>query len=71
MSEAQKRASRKYDQTHTTGLYLKLNLKTDEDIIIHLDTKTNVQGYIKDLIRKDIEEDKQERKRNKQKPKFA
>ena len=53
-SEAQKRASAKYDAGNTTRLYIKLNNKTDADIIDHLRYKQNRQGYIKDLIRNDI-----------------
>ncbi len=53
-TEAQKKAVRKYDAQNTKGVYLKLNLKTDKDILQHLESKENVQGYIKDLIREDI-----------------
>ena len=34
---------------------LKLNINTDADIIAHLDKQTSMQGYIKQLIRQDIE----------------
>lgn len=54
-TEAQRKAAAKYDKAHTKGLYLKLNLATDEDIIEHLNRKDNVQGYIKGLIRNDME----------------
>lgn len=54
-SKAQKAASAKYDASHTIQLKLKLNTKTDADIIEQLDAITNKQGYIKDLIRRDIE----------------
>ena len=53
-TEAQKRASARYDKTHTTGVYLKLNLETDADILTKLERTDNVQGYIKSLIRDDI-----------------
>ena len=53
VSDAQKRASAKYDKEHTKGIYLKLNKETDADIIEFLAGIENVQGYIKDLIRKD------------------
>lgn len=53
-SKAQIRASAKYDKEHTTGLYLKLNKETDSDIIEKLQAVDNKQGYIKDLIRKDL-----------------
>ena len=56
VSEAQLRAQAKYDKTHTKGIYLKLNLETDKDIIEHLGGKDNVQGYIKELIRRDMEQ---------------
>lgn len=54
-SEARKRATAKYDAKMTTGLYLKLNNRTDEDILCWLDHQPNKQGYIKELIRKDME----------------
>lgn len=53
-SEARKRASRKYDKHNTKGIYLKFNLKTDVDILEHLETVGNKQGYIKELIRNSI-----------------
>ena len=45
----------RYDKTHTVGVYLKLNRSTDADILAWLDQKPNRQGYIKDLIRADME----------------
>ena len=57
-TKAQSRASAKYDKAHTKGIYLKLNLETDIDIIEFLDRVDNVQGYIKDLIRYDMNLDK-------------
>lgn len=53
-TESQKRASAKYDAAHTRQIMLKLNTKTDADILEHLDTMDNKQGYIKALIRKDM-----------------
>ena len=53
-SDAQKRANAKYDAANTTGFYLKLNNKTDADIIEKLDSVDSKQGYIKELIRRDI-----------------
>ncbi len=52
-SAAQKKASAKYDKDNTKGIYLKLNLKKDADIIEKLARVANVQGYIKNLIRAD------------------
>lgn len=53
-SAAQKKASAKYDKDNTKGIYLKLNLTTDADIIGHLAKKEKVQTYIKKLIRDDM-----------------
>lgn len=53
-SEAHKRATAKYDAEHVRRYGIKLNLKTDADIIKKLDTVESMQGYIKDLIRADI-----------------
>lgn len=49
-----KTAQAKYDKTHTTGVYLKLNKKTDADIIEKLESVDNRQGYLKRLIKEDI-----------------
>ena len=54
----QSQYSMKYDQKNTQRIYLKFNLKTDADILEKLDSVENKQGYIKDLIRKDIENSK-------------
>ena len=43
-----------YDKANTRQLRMKLNLKTDSDILTHLDAQPNMQGYIKSLIRADI-----------------
>ena len=50
-TEAQKRAVLKYDAAHTTQIHLKLNNKTDADILAFLGQLDNVQGFIKDAIR--------------------
>lgn len=49
--EAQARAKAKYNKTKTRTYCLRLNLKTDKDIIEILDSVTSKQGFIKDLIR--------------------
>lgn len=51
-------ASMKYDKNNTRRICLKFNLKTDADILEKLESVENKQGYIKDLIRKDIENSK-------------
>lgn len=53
-SESQIRAQAKYDAEHTTRISLKLNLRTDRDIIRWLEKQTSMQGAIKKLIRREI-----------------
>lgn len=43
-----------YDQKNTIKVSLKLNIKTDADIIAYLDSVENKQGTIKQLIRNEI-----------------
>ena len=47
------KASMKYDKENVKQVKLSLNKKTDADVIAILESKGNVQGYIKDLIRSD------------------
>lgn len=51
-------ARTRYDKANTRGLYLKLNVKTDADILDHLQRIDNRQGYIKALIRADMSHSK-------------
>ena len=44
-------------RTEHTGIYLKLNNAADADIIQRLQHQKNRQGYIKNLIRTDIDLD--------------
>lgn len=53
-SDAQKKANAKYDAQNTKQVMLKLNKVTDADILEHLDSIDNRQGYIKRLIRQDM-----------------
>ncbi|MBO5968279.1 MAG: hypothetical protein J6S14_07250 [Clostridia bacterium] len=53
-TEAQARAVAKYDAKNTKQYHLKLNLKTDAEIIKRLEQVGNIQGYIKWLIEEDI-----------------
>jgi len=43
-----------YDKEYTRMASIKLNIKTDADILEKLDSIENRQGYIKALIRADI-----------------
>lgn len=47
-------AAIKYNSKNVKQIKLNLNRKTDADIISHLEKVDNVQGLIKDLIRKDM-----------------
>lgn len=53
-SDAQLRAIAKYDAANTKQIMLKLNRKTDADILAALEACGNIQGYIKMLIRADL-----------------
>lgn len=44
-----------YDKANTQRVSIKLNKMHDSDIINHLEHQPNKQGYIKALIRADIE----------------
>ena len=50
---------------------IKLGRNTDADIIEHLDSMTNVQGYIKGLIRADIQKGERKTMTYKIKPEYA
>lgn len=56
-SEAQIRASEKYDRANTIRISLKLNRTTDAEILAKLDSVESKQGYIKALILADINKD--------------
>lgn len=64
-SKAQARASAKYDASHTKQIKMKLNYETDKDIIEKLEKVGNKQGYIKELIRKDLESRKDYKRKDK------
>lgn len=61
-SEAQIRAGQKYDSKTAYKIGIKLNKKTDADLIDHIEHYAGLdggkQGYIKRLIREDIERSK-------------
>ena len=54
LTDAKREAIKRYDAANTRQIHLKLNCKTDADIIEHLEKQESIQGYIKDLIRIDI-----------------
>lgn len=53
-SEAQKAAVRRYQQRTTYPVKLKLNIRTDADIIQWLEQQPSKQGAVKRLIKRDI-----------------
>lgn len=55
LKKQKSKASTKYNKANVRQIKLNLNLKTDADIIAALDACGNKQGYIKELIRKDIQ----------------
>lgn len=52
--QAHVQATVKYNSKNVKQIKINLNRKTDADIISHLEKVDNVQGLIKDLIRKDM-----------------
>lgn len=54
-SKAVKKAVRKYDKENIIGLYVKLHKTKDKDIIDKLATVKSKQGYVKQCIRENIE----------------
>ena len=53
-SEAQKAADARYKAAKTKQIKFVLNKNTEPDLIAHLESIDNVQGYIKTLIREDM-----------------
>lgn len=59
VSEAQKRAIKKFESTNIKQITLKFNIRTDADILEQLaGIKESKLGYIKRLIREDIQKNK-------------
>lgn len=53
---AKETPQQRYDAVNTVQVKMKLNAKTDADIIAWLDAQGSKQGRIKELIRKEISE---------------
>ena len=53
--EAHARAHKKYSAANLVQVSFKVNRKTEPDILEKLESVENKQGYIKQLIREDIE----------------
>ena len=55
MAKTRSEIQAKYDKANTKIFTIKLNIKNDADIIKKLEIQESRQGYIKQLIRHDIE----------------
>ena len=55
VAESQRKASDKYQRNHIKQYNLRLNVRTDLDIIRFLDGVNNRQGLIKQLLRQEME----------------
>lgn len=56
--EARRRAEKKYQAANTKLLQIRLNFRTDKDILDKLSEKESMSGYVKKLIRDDINRSK-------------
>lgn len=54
-SEAQKRASMRYDKANMTSRVVKFSPR-ERELLEHLDKQPNKSGYLKELIRRDMEQ---------------
>lgn len=52
--EARNRATKKYQAANTKFLQIRLNFRTDQDILDKLSEEESMSGYVKKLIREDI-----------------
>lgn len=60
MTEAEKRAIKKYrqDKSKTYAIYIQFYQNTEKPLIEKIKSQSNKSGYVKGLIRKDIDEEK-------------
>lgn len=57
-SEAQKAADARYKAANIKQIKFVLNKNTEHDLIAHLESVDNIQGYIKSLLRADMQKEK-------------
>ena len=55
LTDAKREAIKRYDAKNTKQIHLKLNLNTDAELLEWLANQDSIQGYIKSLIKKDME----------------
>ena len=60
VSEAQKRAKRKYDTLRTTQIVMRLRVNQDADVIEKLRSVPSKVEYIRSLVRRDIKDGQKE-----------
>lgn len=60
VTEAQKRAKKKYDTLRTTQIVMRLRLNQDADVIQRLDEVPNKTEFVRELVRRDIRENANE-----------
>jgi hypothetical protein len=54
LTDAKRKTNMDYDRKNTKLIGMKLNRKTDADILAFLEKQGNIQGYLKQLIREDM-----------------
>lgn len=54
-SPAQTKATTKYIKEHTRTYVMRCNIEKDADLIAHLSEQPNVAGYLKRLVREDMQ----------------
>lgn len=52
-------ANIKYNKEHTRSVTIRFMINTESDLLNHINTQPNKSGYIKSLIKKDMEEQNQ------------
>ena len=56
MTEAQKKASAKYQKNNTKMFTIKLNYNNDANLICYLESQSNIQGFIKQVLNEKLDE---------------
>lgn len=57
-TQAELRAIKKYNKENKQQIKFSINRKTEPELLAWIESQENKQGYIKDLIRKDMEKHK-------------
>ena len=64
VAESQRKANDRYQKSHIRQYNLRLNVRTDTDIIRFLDGTNNRQGLLKRLLREEIERKSREHEKD-------